>query len=128
MERSRAWRVLAIGLIAALGWTALGCGSRKPKGPSREQVTALLQKEAAAIKAGGEGLDPALGVRATWTLLGIVIREQPQNADNPWAGTVTFKIRAEMRDMDSVSVNESERRFEYVWSQSPGLWLPAPSR
>ncbi len=126
MERSCAWRALALGLIVALGWMAPACGRGKPKAPSRAEVTDLLSKEAAVTKAGGEDLNPAMRVKATWMLTGIEVREQSKNKDYPWAGTIRFRVRSEARDVESVSVKESDRRYEYLWSRVLQRWILQP--
>jgi hypothetical protein len=106
---------------------AAACASKAPKGPSREELTSLLQQEAQAMKATGERLDPVLRVKATWTVAELTVREQPGDADRPWAGTIRFHIRAETRDSASVQVDEFDRGFEYLWSASLRRWLIKPS-
>jgi len=126
MERSGAWRVLAVGLIVALGCIAPACGRAKSKIPSQAEVTESLSKEAAATKAGGEDLDPALRMKATWTLTGLEVRAQPENKDYPWAGTLKFRVRSEARDLEGVSVKESERKYQYLWSRVLRRWILQP--
>ena len=90
----RLWSMLgAAGL--ALAVATAGCGLRKPAGPTREAVTALLQQEANSLKADGEKLDPVLRVRATWTVEGLDVVERPNDADRPWSGKIRFKIKSE---------------------------------
>ena len=103
---------------------AAGCGGRGAGGPGREVVTPLLQQEADGLKRDGEKLDPILRVKAIWTVAGIDITERPNDRDRPWAGTIRFKIRSEMRDVDgSVSVDEFARRFDYVYTASLQRWV-----
>jgi predicted small lipoprotein YifL len=117
--------------LAGLG----ACGPKGPKVPAREVVTPLLQKEATVLKEGGEQFDPALGMKATWTVQGIDVTERPNDSERPWAGAIRFRIRSEMRDeQGAVVAKESERRFDYLWSTSLSRWIyqlppsPAPGR
>jgi predicted small lipoprotein YifL len=122
---------LALAALAVLAAGA-GCGRRGPDVPGREVVTPLLQQEADALKRDGEKLDPVLRVRATWTVEGVDVTEQPGDADRPWAGTIRFKIRSETKDMDgAVVVDEFERQFDYVYMASLKRWIfqlpPSPA-
>jgi len=109
-----------------------GCGRKGPAGPGREVVTPLLRQEAETLKRGGEKLDPVLLVKATWTIEGIDVTERPGDADRPWAGTIRFRIRSEMKDVDgTATVDEFERRFDYVYMASLQRWVfqlsPSPA-
>jgi hypothetical protein len=119
-------------LVAALAAVA-ACGRKGPEAPARNELLALLQKEADGLKASGEKLDPVLGVKATWTVAGIDVTERPGDADRPWAGAIRFKIRSETKDTDgAVVVDEFERRFDYLYATSIQKWIfqlaptPAP--
>ena len=132
MTRKRTAGVVAV--VAALAGLA-ACGSRGPKPPGREELVALLQNEANDLKANGEKLDPVLGVKATWTIVGIDVAERPDDRDRPWAGTIRFRIRSETRDMDrGPVVDEFDKRFDYVYSTALAKWIfqlppsPAPQR
>ncbi len=129
MTRERTAGIVALA-AALLGLAA--CGRMGSKAPAREVVTPLLQKEANDLKAGGEKLDPVLGVKATWTIAGIDVTERPNDPDQPWAGAIRFKIRSETRDMDrGVIVDEFDRRFDYLYSATLGRWIfqlpPSPA-
>jgi len=118
-------------LAATLAGLA-ACGPRGPKAPGREVVTPLLQQEATSLKAGGEKLDPVLGVKATWAIAGIDVTERPNDPDRPWAGAIRFRIRSETKDTDgAVVVDEFDRRFDYVYSALLGKWIfqlpPSPA-
>jgi len=118
-------------LVAALAAVA-ACGRKGPDAPTRDELTALLQKEADGLKASGEKLDPVLGVKATWTIAGIDVTERPGDADRPWAGAIRFKIRSETKDTDgAVVVDEFERRFDYLYTTSIQKWIfqlaPSPA-
>jgi hypothetical protein len=122
---------LAAALIAAA--LGAGCGRRGPEGPTRETVTALLQKEADALKRDGEKLDPVLRVKATWTIEGVDVTERPGDADRPFSGAIRFRIRSETKDeQGAVAVDEFSREFHYVYTSSLNRWVfemrPAPAR
>ncbi len=129
MTRERTAGIVALA-AALLGLAA--CGRIGSRAPAREVVTPLLQKEANDLKAGGEKLDPVLGVKATWTIAGLDVTERPNDPDRPWAGTIRFRIRSETRDMDrGVIVDEFDRSFDYVYSMALGKWIfqlpPSPA-
>jgi len=129
MSRTRTAGVVI--LAAALAAVA-ACGRKGPEAPTRDELTALLQKEADGLKASGEKLDPVLGVKATWTIAGIDVTERPGDADRPWAGAIRFKIRSETKDTDgAVVVDEFERRFDYLYTTSIQKWIfqlaPSPA-
>jgi len=119
----RLWSTLGVaGLAVALA--VVGCGPKKPAGPTREAVTALLQQEASSLKADGEKLDPVLRVRATWTVEGLDIVERPNDADRPWSGKIRFKIRSETKDTDGkLQVDEFEKQFDYLYTTSVNRWI-----
>jgi hypothetical protein len=112
----------AMGL--ALAVVSVGCGLKKPTGPTREAVTALLQQEANSLKADGEKLDPVLRVKATWTVEGLDVAERPNDVDRPWNGTIRFKIRSETKDSDGkVVTDEFARQFDYIYTMSVNRWI-----
>jgi hypothetical protein len=121
-------------VILAAALTGLGgCGRKGADVPGREVVTSLLQQEADSLKRDGEKLDPVLRVKATWAITGIDVTERANDPDRPWAGTIRFKIKSEMRDeQGAATVDEFERRFDYVYSASLKRWVfqlsptPAP--
>ncbi len=125
--RSWARRAGACLVVAALVFLGAWACKGKPGGVSREEVTALLQQEAQAIKATGERLDPVLRVKATWKLVEATASERPGDADQPWAGVIRFHIRAETQDNGAVLVDEKDKRFDYLWSASLHRWLIQPS-
>jgi hypothetical protein len=112
---------------------SLGCGT-KLTGPRKESVQPLLQKEAESLKADGEKFNPTLGVKTRWTIESVEVREQPGNETNPFAGTIRFKIVSSTPDADgSVLTDQSDKRFEYVWSTTVNKWIiqyvpPSPGR
>jgi len=125
----------ATAVIAAIAAALVGlsaCGGIGSKGPGREVVTPLLQKEADDLKANGEKLDPVLGVKATWTIKSIDVTERPNDRDRPWAGTIWFRIRSETKDIGRGPItDEFEKHFDYVYSTALEKWIfqlpPSPS-
>lgn len=110
-------------VVLALSLSTAGCLSRALGRPTRADVTALLQQEADALKAGGEKLDPVLRVKATWTIEGLDISER-NDPDAPWAGTIRFKIKSETKDTDGrVETDEFEKRFDYIYTMSVKRWI-----
>jgi hypothetical protein len=113
---------------------AAGCSKSKDARLAREAVLALLQQEALSLKTDGEKMDdPKLGVKTTWNIEGVDVKEQPNNAENPWAGTIRFKIESSMKEVDGTTDSRSfEKRFEYVYSSVLMRWIvqytpPAPT-
>jgi predicted small lipoprotein YifL len=119
MKLARTSGILGLAAVAIL----VGCGKKGPDRPSREAVTALLQREADELKRNGEQLDPVLRVKATWTVAALEVRERASDVDRPWAGAIRFKIRAETKDTGGVVVDEFEKRFDYLYSPSLGKWI-----
>jgi hypothetical protein len=123
--------VVGAGLAVSLA-AGLAC-SRKPKGPSREMVLPLLQQEAQSLKVDGEKASPGLGVKSTWAIQSVEVKEQAGNESQPWTGTIQFNITSEMRDVDGTPlVQKFDKRFEYVWSTVMNRWIiqytpPAPA-
>ena len=110
-------------LLVVLAVLAAAC-SKKAEAPKKEAVLPLLQKEADQLKTDAEKMSPELAVKSTWTIESIDVREQPKDETNPWAGTVRFKIVTATKDFDgSEQFDQSEKRFEYVWSTALGKWL-----
>jgi predicted small lipoprotein YifL len=120
-------------VILAAALTGLAaCGRKAPDRPGREMVTPLLQKEADSLKSDGEKLDPILRVKATWTIEGLDVTERPSDPDQPWAGTIRFRIQSVMRDEQGVVTTDVfERRFDYVFNATLGRWIfelpPSPA-
>jgi hypothetical protein len=110
----------------------LGGCKTKLMGPSKEALQALLQQEAQSLKADGEKINPELGVKSIWTIQSVEVREQPNNPDQPWAGTIKFKIESRIRDVDGTDMTQQfDKRFEYVYNETLKRWIiqytpPAP--
>ena len=123
---------ITVAAVAAAMLTA-GCSKLDPR-LSREAVLPLLQQEAQSLKNDGEKMDdPKLGVKTIWNIEGVEVKEQPANPDNPWTGTIRFKIDSSMKEVDGTTVTSSfEKRFEYVYSGVLKRWIvqytpPAPT-
>jgi len=123
---------LTVVAVAAAVLTA-GCSKLDPR-LSREAVLPLLQQEAQSLKNDGEKMDdPKLGVKTIWNIEGVEVKEGPANSDNPWTGTIRFKIDTSMKEPDGTTSSQSfEKRFEYVYSGVLKRWIvqytpPAPT-
>jgi hypothetical protein len=117
-------KLLPLAIVAGVGMMTFACGDKKPEGPSREVLEAQLRQEAEALKKGGEDIPPSFGVKATWTIESVEIREQPDNPEVPWTGSIHFQIRSVTRQPDGKhDVDESERTFEYVYNTTLNQWL-----
>jgi hypothetical protein len=111
-----------IRLVLALCLAAAAC-SGKPKAPPRESVLPQLQQEAQSVKAEMEKIDPNLGVAAVWTIDGVDVKEHPNDADRPWAGTVRFKVESRTREPDgTTSVARREKSFDYLYDVRAKKW------
>lgn len=129
---SRARVLSAAAVLTAAAVLGAGCGRGGPEAPTRETVTALLQKEADALKRDGEKLDPVLRIKATWTIEGVDVAERPGDADRPFSGTIRFRIRSETKDeQGAVGADEFSREFHYVYTSSLNRWIfemrPSPA-
>jgi hypothetical protein len=118
----------AVTMFALAATLALGGACSKPgaKGPTKEQVTAALQAEAATMKRDGEKLDPNLGVKATWTIAALEVKEQPDNAAQPYVGSVRFKINSQTMEPTGPVETNFERTFDYAYNATLGKWLFKP--
>ena len=128
--RNRFARPAALGVALLAG---LACGRGRSDSLQKETVLALLQQEAQSLKADGEKVNPDLGVKTTWNIEGVDVREQPKDESRPWAGTIRFKIQSQMREVDGTKLtNEFEKRFDYVYSTALKKWIiqyvPPPPR
>jgi len=118
--------------VAAIALLSSACLKMLDPRLRRDAVLPLLQKEAESLKRDGEKVDPALGVRSTWNIESVEVKEQPGNDTSPWAGTIRFKIESRMQEVDGSIVTQSfEKRFEYVYNSTLRRWIiqytpPAP--
>ncbi len=118
--------------VAAIALLSSACLKMLDPRLRRDAVLPLLQKEAESLKKDGEKVDPALGVRSTWNIESVEVKEQPGNDTSPWAGTIRFKIESRMQEVDGSIVTQSfEKRFEYVYNSTLRRWIiqytpPAP--
>lgn len=124
-RRAVVWSLLAVTVAAG------GCKGRLG-GPSKEEVTAELRKEAETFKAKGEQTDPILRLKSTWNIEGVDVVEQAGNENRPYKGTIRFKIITTMRDPDGAETNDRlDKQFHYEYDVREKRWLiqytPAPA-
>jgi len=113
---------IAVALIV-LAVAAGGCKGTFG-GPSREEVTAELRKEAEAFKVKGEQSDPVLRLKSTWNIEGVDVQEQEGDKNRPYKGTVRFKIITTMRDPDGSETNDQlDKQFNYVYDVTAKRWM-----
>jgi hypothetical protein len=109
-------------LITILG---ISCSQVLKKPPPRAEVEALLKQEAEAEKQRSESdVNPALGVKISWTIQGVEVREQPGNEDHPWAGTIHFLVESKTPELDGVATERFEKAYEYLWDMERDAWIP----
>ena len=105
----------------------MACSGGAPSSSERESATAALQKEAEGLKRDGEKMNPSLGVKATWTVLGVDVTEQAGNAAEPLLGTIKFRINSQMREPTGIVENNFERTFKYGYNAAIKQWILKPS-
>jgi hypothetical protein len=115
--------------LLAVAIAAGGCKGRFG-GPSKDEVTAELRKEAETFKQKGEQSDPVLRLKSTWNIEGVDVVEQ-DNENRPYRGTIRFKIVTTMRDPDGTETNDRlDKQFNYEYDVREKRWLilytPAP--
>jgi hypothetical protein len=113
-------------VLAAVGVVLCACSAGAPSKSEREAATASLQNEAAALKRDGEKMDPALGVKATWTIKGVDVQDQSGSPNQPFTGTIRFVIHSEQRESTGVVENNFERSFKYVYDAGIKQWMLKP--
>ena len=111
--------------LAAVAVALCAC-SGAPSKSEQQDARGALQKEAEALKRDGEKMPPALGVTATWTIVGVDVQEQPGNAAQPLTGTIKFRINSQTRESTGVVENNFERSFKYVYDAGIKQWLLKP--
>jgi hypothetical protein len=93
-------------------------------GPSKDDVTAELRKEAEVFKQKGEQSNPVLRLRSTWNIEGVDVVEQEGNDNRPYRGTIRFKIITTMRDADGQETNDRlDKQFNYEYDVREKRWL-----
>ena|SRR5688500_14439244 len=112
--------------LAAIAIALCACSGGAPSKSEREAATAALQSEAEALKRDGEKMNPALGVKATWTVTGVDVQDQAGNAAQPFTGTIKFRINSQIRESTGVVENNFERSFKYVYDAGIKQWLLKP--
>jgi hypothetical protein len=112
--------------LFAVAVCAAACSGGVPKGSDREAAVAALQKEAEGLKRDGEKMNPALGVKATWNIVGVDVQDQPSNPAKPLLGTIKFRINSQMRDPTGPTEHNFERSFKYEYDAGMKVWLLKP--
>ena len=128
-------RRAVVGSLLAVAIAAGGCKGGFGGGPSKDEVTAELRKEAESFKAKGEQSDPVLRLKSTWNIEGVDVVEQEKEG-RPYRGTIRFKIVTTMRDPDGTETNDRlDKKFDYEYDTREKRWLimytpapPAPAR
>jgi hypothetical protein len=116
-------RVAAALTVLALAAAVAGCKTRF-LGPSKEDVTAELRKEAEVFKKKGEQNDPVLRIKSTWNIEGVDVAEQEGDDNRPYKGTIRFKIVTTMRDPDGTETNDRlDKQFHYAYDVREKRWL-----
>ena len=113
----------AVSTLLAVAIAAGGC--KGPfGGPSKDEVTAELRKEAESFKQKGEQSDPILRLKSTWNIEGVDVVEQPEKENRPYRGTIRFKIITTMRDADGSETNDRlDKQFTYEYDVREKRWL-----
>jgi hypothetical protein len=100
------------------------CSGEGKDAPLREEIEALLKQEAESMKQEGEQVDPSLGVKITWEIESVEVREQPENELYPWAGTIRYMIKSEAKEYDgSTETEQFDKAFDYVWDLATDRWI-----
>lgn len=106
---------------------ALASCSRKPAGPTREEVLPALQQEAQIMKSEGEKMDPKLQVTNTWTITGVEVQEQPENKVEPYRGTIKFDVETRTKEWDgTVLADKKQKSFNYAYQAKTKKWMMRP--
>lgn len=114
--------LLCLVLIPVFG---LSCSEVLKQPPPRAEVEALLKQEAEAEKQRSEAdVNPALGVKISWTIQGVEVREQPGDEDHPWAGTIHFLVESQTPELDGTATERFEKAYEYLWDMDQDAWIP----
>jgi hypothetical protein len=100
------------------------CGEKQKEPPPRDVVEKLLQEEAQSMKRDGEQVNPSLGVKVTWDIESVEVREQAGADSKTWAGTLRFQITSEQKEYDGSDVtNRFEKVLDYLWDLDNERWV-----
>lgn len=110
--------------FAAMALLMTACHKPEPKLTS-DDVRPGLQQEANKMKADGENM-PDVGVKATWNIVTVDVREQPDKPDHPFAGSVRFKIESSARALEGSAPQSFEKKFEYEYDAASKRWRFKP--
>jgi len=113
--------ILVVAAVAALAAACSGVGSGKA---TRETLLPLLQQEAQSLKTDGEKPTPGLGVKSTWNIVSVDVKERPKDEAQPFTGTIHFKINSEMKEFDGTTLNQqTEKTFTYAYNATLKQWI-----
>ena len=116
-------RGLCLIIMGIAGVVALGGCSSEPKAPPRDSILAQLRQEAENEKSPNDNQDTSIGVSTSWTIANVEVAE-PQTPEAPTTGTITFRIRAETKDIgDVVQVDEFDKAFDYTFNTTLQKWI-----
>lgn len=114
-------RIVLVAAVAALAAACSGKGSDKP---TRETVLPILMQEAQSLKRDGEKPTPGLGVKSTWNIVSVDVKERPKDDTKPFTGTIQFKINSEMKEFDGSTLNQqTEKTFTYIYNATLKQWV-----
>jgi hypothetical protein len=106
---------------------SLAACSRKPSGPTKEEVLPALQQEAQVMKTEAEKMDPKLQVTSTWTIAGVDVTEQAGNQAEPYKGTIRFDIATQTKEWDGTVLNDRKQKsFNYAYVSATKKWMMRP--
>lgn len=115
--------VWILGLVLCICFL-FACGKSAKEPPPRDVVEGLLQQEANVLKQEGEQVDPSLGVKITWDIQSVEVREQSSEDSPTWAGTIRFVIRSEQPEYDGSKATQTfDKEFDYVWDVEAERWI-----
>jgi hypothetical protein len=112
--------------LLVLVLAAAAC-SKKPSGPTREEVLPALQQEAQTMKTEAEKMDPKLQVTNTWTIAGVEVQEQADNKAEPFKGTIKFDIETRTKEWDGTVLSDRKQKsFNYAYVSKTKKWMMRP--
>ena len=120
MKRNAFLRYLVLFMICGFA-----CSAVLEQPPPRAEVEALLKQEAETEKQRSEAdVNPALGVKISWAIQAVEVREQAGNETHPWAGTIHFLVESKTPDGDGTATERFEKAYEYLWDMEKDAWVP----
>ena len=113
--------------VLALGLASITACSKKPSGPTREEVLPALQQEAQSLKTDGEKMDPKLQVTNIWTIAGVDVQEQAGNKSEPFRGVIKFDVETRTKEWDGTVLSDKKQKsFNYAYQAAVKQWVMRP--